>query len=81
MDGAESFQKVRPTKVSLALTQRLIMVGELVKWKDGGVKNGQCTFDENIAKDGVILTVIQTRAQILHQFLLQRMTRWMITLN
>ena len=79
MDRAESFQKVRPTQVSLALTQRLITVGELVKWKDGRVKNGQCTFDENIAEDGVIPSANQTRAKILYQFLLQRMTRWMVT--
>ena len=62
MDREESFQKVRPTQVSLALTQRLITVGELVKWKDGRVKNGQCAFNQNIAEDGVTPSAIQTRA-------------------
>ena len=57
------------------------MVRELVKWKDRGMKNGQFIFDENIAKHGVIPIVIQTRAQIFHQLLFQRMTRQMVTLN
>ena len=41
----------------------------------------QCTFNTNITEDRVIPSSIQIRAQIFHQFLLQRMTRRMGTLN
>ena len=49
--------------------------------KDGGVKNREYAFNEDVAENGIIPSAIQTRAQILHEFLFQRMARRMVTLN
>ena len=49
--------------------------------KDGGVKNREYAFNEDVAENRIIPSAIQTRAQILHEFLFQRMARRMVTLN
>ena len=47
-----------PPQIRLTLTQRLVTGWKLVERKDGGVENGQSTFDQNVTEHRVILIAI-----------------------
>ena len=77
MSGTKAFQKIRPSKIGLALAQSLVIMGKLVKWKRSGMKDAQEAFDENITENRIITVSIKVGPKILQQFLLQGMARFM----
>ena len=79
MNGTKAFQKIRPSKIGLALTQDLVVMGKLVKGKRSGLKNTEKSFNVNIAEDRIVAVSIKVGPKILEQFLFQGMTGFVLT--
>ena len=69
MSGTITFQKIRPSKIGLALTQNLVIVGKLDKEKRSGMKNAEKSFDENVAEDRIVAVSIKVGPNILEYLL------------
>ena len=65
MNGTKTFQEIRPSKIGLALTQNLVIIGKLVKWKWSGMKDTQKSFNENITEDRIITVSIKIGPKVL----------------
>ena len=65
MSGTKAFQKIRPSKIGLALAQNLVIMGKLVEWKRSGMKDTQKSFDENITEDRIVTVSINVGPKIL----------------
>ena len=65
MSGTKAFQKIRPSKIGLALAQNLVIMGKLVEWKWSGMKDTQKSFDENITEDRIVTVSIKVGPKIL----------------
>ena len=65
MNGTKTFQKIWPSKIGLALTQNLVIMGKLVKWKWSGMKDAQKSFDKNVTEDRIVAVSIKVGPKIL----------------
>ena len=65
MSGTKAFQKIRPSKIGLALAQNLVIMGKLVEWKRSRMKDTQESFDENITEDRIVTVSIKVGPKIL----------------
>ena len=69
MSGTKAFQKIRPSKIGLALAQNLVIMGKLVEWKWSGMKDTQKSFDEKITEDRIVAISVKVRPKILEHLL------------